>query len=143
VCIARAAPSWLLATDGDVEACANLRHNLERNGVRVASHTGRLSPPAEPATGAADGEGGAGGAGSSGAAAVVRCVPLVWETASLEELREFKAEVVVGADLLYAPENIAPLCRVVRALLEGNPGKCEALVVQSDPSLAAGCAVLK
>jgi len=101
VCLARLAAAKIVLTDGDLATLANLRHNLQVNGVKVhGKETLNCNEPSlcSPANG-------------------VECRQLLWEIASEKELRTYSANVILGADLIYDPEYIPHLVHVVASLL--------------------------
>jgi hypothetical protein len=100
VCMLRhCAPARLTLTDGDATALANLEHNLHLNDCAPP-------PPPQGAKQGPDGPTEAVGeatrvAGTVGDT-VVECRRLQWGDGDTAELHALRAEVVVGADLVYA-----------------------------------------
>lgn len=116
----------LLLTDGDTETIANLRYNLEINGVKAET--------CMPSSGTADHErdqdatedvGGPSEGVKPGICAkqlhkdppAVQCLQLVWEDWGPERLAALQADVVLGADIVYNPECIPALVQVLYGLL--------------------------
>lgn len=55
-------------------------------------------------------------------ACAVHVSKLDWvECDDIEQIREFSADVLVGADVIYDPEIIPPLLKVVRMFFDVNP----------------------
>jgi predicted nicotinamide N-methyase len=93
------APARLTLTDGDATTLANLEHNLHLNGCAP-------TPPPEAAEQRPDGPTQAVGAATRVAGTVghtvLECRRLLWGEGDATELHALRAEVVVGADIVYA-----------------------------------------
>jgi hypothetical protein len=93
------APARLTLTDGDATTLANLEHNLHLNDCAP-------TPPPEGAEQRPDGPTQAVGVATRVAGTVghtvVECRRLLWGEGDATELHALRAEVVVGADIVYA-----------------------------------------
>ena len=91
--------SRVLTTDGDVNVLENLRYNIKLNSSQSGSSDENNTNVV--------------------AQSVISCPQLVWG----KELHEFEQvhgqqNVIVGADIFYAPENIDPIWQTVDKLLK-------------------------
>ncbi|KAI3747471.1 hypothetical protein L6452_09928 [Arctium lappa] len=96
ICLANVKPSKVILTDGDLSTLANLKVNLELNhmSTRFGSSQGILEDPYK-----------------------VKCLHLPWESALESDLRDLMPDIVLGADVIYDPECIPHLVRVISTLL--------------------------
>lgn len=101
VALHRCGASSILCTDGDVQATANCRHNLELNGVPVGPRQAAQCRQLLWEDGWA--AGGSGGGGPAGGAAPGR--------------HEEEPTVVLGSDLLYDPTVIPALLALLKQVL--------------------------
>ncbi|XP_024519201.1 protein-lysine N-methyltransferase EEF2KMT isoform X1 [Selaginella moellendorffii] len=92
VCLARQQPFELVLTDGDLSTFANLRHNLEINGIVLDTDEQEK----------------------------VKCRRLEWEDACSTEL--YKADIILGADIIYDTACIPHLVKVLALLLQADAG---------------------
>ena len=104
-----ATPAKLTLCDGDRDTLVNLARNLDMNGVRVDE---------EPGTGTETGTG------------TVSTSRLDWNDFDPAALAELRADLVIGADILYDPLDIPGLLAATGALL-GREGSSERAWVRS------------
>ncbi|CAM6083604.1 unnamed protein product [Calypogeia fissa] len=93
------APSKAVLTDGALQTLANLRHNLDINGIPISDKATHVQETRHGETS-------------------VECRQLLWETASEEEVLSFRAQVILGADLIYDPTIVPHLVRVLAMMLQ-------------------------
>lgn len=96
ICLAHLKPSKVVLSDGDPSTLANLKLNLELN--RMSSRFGLsesiLEDPCK-----------------------VECLHLPWESALESDLQDLMPDIVLGADVIYDPQCIPHLVRVIATLL--------------------------
>lgn len=96
ICLAHVKPSKVILTDGDLSTLANLKGNLELNhmSTQFGSSESIIEDPYK-----------------------VKCLHLPWESALETDLRDLMPDIVLGADVIYDPECIPHLVRVIATLL--------------------------
>lgn len=101
ICLANVKASKVILSDGDLSSLSNMKFNLETNQVAIK---GKLKQKEfqDPT--------------------LVECRYLTWESASVDELQNFGAEVILGADVIYDPACVPHLVRVLAALLGTKKG---------------------
>ncbi|KAI3794521.1 hypothetical protein L1987_37153 [Smallanthus sonchifolius] len=96
ICLAHVKPSKVVLSDGDLSTLANLKLNLELNhmNIHIGSSESILQDPCN-----------------------VKCLHLPWESAVESDLRDLMPDIVLGADVIYDPQCIPHLVRVIATLL--------------------------
>ncbi|KAI3798586.1 hypothetical protein L1987_33863 [Smallanthus sonchifolius] len=96
ICLAHVKPSKVVLSDGDLSTLANLKLNLELNHMNThfGSSESILEDPCK-----------------------VKCLHLPWESAVESDLRDLMPDIVLGADVIYDPQCIPHLVRVIATLL--------------------------
>ncbi|KAJ4968551.1 hypothetical protein NE237_015252 [Protea cynaroides] len=108
----------VILSDGDFSSLANMKRNLEMNqlitGTDMSDRT--IQDPH-----------------------LVDCIHLPWESASESRLRDFRPDIVLGADVIYDPLCLPHLIRILSIFLnpvESNP--CQGKDAPEDNGLAFG-----
>ncbi|KAL5768464.1 hypothetical protein ACOSP7_015010 [Xanthoceras sorbifolium] len=96
ISLARVKASKVILTDGDLSTLANMRSNLELN---------QLSTEIDAPERFVEDKN------------MVKCIHLPWESASESEIHAFMPEIILGADVIYNPECLPHLVRVLAILL--------------------------
>lgn len=96
ICLQHVKASKVILTDGDTSSLANLKLNLEMNGI---SNTDVSLD------------------NTSSVSDVMQCIHLPWESAKESELQLFMPDIVLGADVIYDPSCLPHLIRVLSFLL--------------------------
>nr|XP_043634160.1 putative uncharacterized protein DDB_G0277003 isoform X2 [Erigeron canadensis] len=96
ICLTHVKPSKVTLSDGDLSTLANLKLNLELNhrSTRFGSSESVVEDPCK-----------------------VECLHLPWESAVESDLRDLKPDIVLGADVIYDPQCISHLVRVITTFL--------------------------
>ncbi|KAJ3683222.1 hypothetical protein LUZ60_013449 [Juncus effusus] len=89
--------SKVVLTDGDMATLANMRANLELNNVCFNTAQDSMNQIAHK----------------------VECRHLSWELASESELKNYQPDIILGADVIYNPQCVLHLVRVLSVLLRG------------------------
>ncbi|KAJ9541049.1 hypothetical protein OSB04_027555 [Centaurea solstitialis] len=107
----------VILTDGDLSTLANLKVNLELNHLSTQFGSSESILEEDPHK--------------------VKCLHLPWESALESDLRELMPDIVLGADVIYDPECIPHLVRVIATLLntkKSTPRHRDGLEVPNDIS---------
>ncbi|KAG9149804.1 hypothetical protein Leryth_024593 [Lithospermum erythrorhizon] len=96
ICLRQVKASKVILTDGDLSTLANMRSNLELNKISATNDSLDGSLHADK----------------------VKCVHLLWEYATEDELQSFTPHIVLGADVIYNPSCLPHLVRILGALLK-------------------------
>ncbi|XP_071707530.1 uncharacterized protein [Rutidosis leptorrhynchoides] len=96
ICLTHVKPSKVVVSDGDLSTLANLKVNLELNHTssRFGSSESIVEDPCK-----------------------VECLHLPWESALESDLQDLRPDIVLGADVIYDPQCIPHLVRVIATLL--------------------------
>lgn len=115
ICLTHVKASKVILSDGDLSTLANMNRNLELNHLSVETD---MSETTEDPY-------------------MVKCIHLPWESVSESELQNLKADIILGADVIYDPVCLPHLVRVLTLLLNQTklyPEKCS----DNHPSFALG-----
>ncbi|XP_031736598.1 protein-lysine N-methyltransferase EEF2KMT isoform X1 [Cucumis sativus] len=99
ICLAHVKASKIVLSDGDPSTLANMKVNLELNGLCCLSSPTATSERTNECT------------------QTVECIHLPWESTSETELQAFAPHIVLGADVIYDPICLPDLVRVLSILL--------------------------
>ncbi|XP_047152493.1 protein-lysine N-methyltransferase EEF2KMT-like isoform X1 [Vigna umbellata] len=101
LCLAHVKASKVILSDGDLSTLVNMKFNLEMNHLNVEAGMRQRNNDQN----------------------MVKCLYLPWESASVSQLQDIRADVVLGADVIYDPVYQPHLVRVLAILL--NPMNSE------------------
>ncbi|EXC31822.1 hypothetical protein L484_020650 [Morus notabilis] len=95
ICLAHVKASEVILSDGDMSTLANMKVNLEASHLSIGTDVQKtIEDPKR-----------------------VKCIYLPWESAGEEQLRGFKPDIIMGADVIYDPVCLPHLVRVLGSLL--------------------------
>ncbi|KAK7332952.1 hypothetical protein VNO80_29709 [Phaseolus coccineus] len=95
LCLAHVKASKVILSDGDLSTLANMKFNLELNHLNVEADMQQ----------------------SNNDQNMVKCLYLLWESASVSQLQDIMPDVILGADVIYDPVYQPHLVRVLAILL--------------------------
>ncbi|XP_072954432.1 uncharacterized protein [Typha angustifolia] len=96
VCLNQVGASKVILTDGDIQTLANMKSNVELNGLRNEAISSKILCRSMNR---------------------VECKYLPWEFVSESELQSYEPDIILGADIIYDPVCVPHLIRVLSALL--------------------------
>uniref|UniRef100_A0A2P2MXI3 Uncharacterized protein MANES_09G163800 n=1 Tax=Rhizophora mucronata TaxID=61149 RepID=A0A2P2MXI3_RHIMU len=109
ICLSYIKASKVTLSDGDLSTLANMKLNLELNQLSTGNNVPERSGETPKK---------------------VKCIHLPWESATEGDLQEFMPDIVLGADIIYDPQCLPHLVRVLAILL--NQTKTDAETRKED-----------